>query len=107
MPPKKNRVANSNSEEPIINLRRLTKARVDTEVEVTQDVRNNERLRVTRIDPLDEDIVRLLDRLAHVASKGAGRVKAKTGCSFETFMKQNPPSFDGKPNPTEAKNWFW
>ena len=58
MPPKKNRVANSNSEEPIINLRRLTKARVDTEVEVTQDVRNNERLRVTRIDPLDEDIVR-------------------------------------------------
>ena len=28
------------------------------------------------------------------------------GCSFETFMKQNPPSFDGKPNPTEAENWF-
>ena len=106
MPPKKNRVANSNSEEPIINLRRLTKARVDTEVEVTQDVRNNERLRVTRIDPLDEDIVRLLDRLAHIASKGVGRVEVRADCSFETFMKQNPPSFDGKPNPTEAKNWF-
>ena len=28
------------------------------------------------------------------------------GCSFETFMKQNPPSFDGKPNPMEAENWF-
>ena len=106
MPPKEKRVANSNSEEPIVNLRKPTKARVDTEVEVTQDVRNNERPRVTRIDPLDEAIVRLLDRLAHVASKGAGRVKAKAGCSFETFMKQNPPSFDGKPNPTEAKNWF-
>ena len=54
MPPKKKRVANSNSEEPIVNLRRPTKVRVDTEVEVTQYVRNNERPRVTRIHPLDE-----------------------------------------------------
>ena len=54
MPPKKKRVANSNSEELIVNLRRSTKARVDTEVEVTQNVRDNERPRVTRIDPLDE-----------------------------------------------------
>ena len=54
MPPKKKRVASSNSEEPIVNLRRSTKARVDTEVEVTQNVRDNERPRVTRIDPLDE-----------------------------------------------------
>ena len=29
------------------------------------------------------------------------------GCSFEIFMMQNPPSFDGKPNPTKAKNYFW
>ena len=106
MPPKKKRVANSNSEEPIVNLRRPTKARVDTEAEVTQDMRNNERPRVTRTDPLDEAAARLLDRLAHVASRGVGRVEARAGCSFETFMKQNPPSFDGKPNPTEAENWF-
>ena len=102
MPPKKKRVANSNSEEPIVNLRRPTKARVDTKAEVTQDMRNNERPRVTRIDPLDEAAARLLDRLAHVASRGVGRVEARAGCSFETFMKQNPPSFDGKPDPTEA-----
>ena len=106
MPPKKKRVANSNSEEPIANLRRPTKARVDIEAEVTQDVRNNERRRVTRTDPLDEAAARLLDRLAQVASRGAGRVEARAGCSFESFMKQNPPSFDGKPNPTEAENWF-
>ena len=41
MPPKKKRVANSNSEELIVNLQKPTKARVDTEAEVTQDVRNN------------------------------------------------------------------
>ena len=87
MPPKKNRVANSNSEEPIVNLRRLTKARVDIEAEVTQEVRNNEHPRVTCTDPLDEVAARLLDRLAHVASRGAGRVEARAGCSFETFMK--------------------
>nr|POE67664.1 hypothetical protein CFP56_26883 [Quercus suber] len=83
----KNRVANSNSEEPIVNLRRPTKARVDTEVEVTQGVRNNEHPRVTRTDPLDEAAARLLDRLAHVASRGASRVEARAGCSFENFMK--------------------
>ena len=106
MPPKKKRVANSNSEELIVNLRRPTKARVDIEAEVTQNVRGNERPRVARIDPLDEAAARLLDRLAHVASRSAGRVEARAGCSFETSMKQNPLSFDGKPNPTEAENWF-
>ena len=40
------------------------------------------------------------------ASRGAGRIEARVGCSFETFIKQNPPSFDGKPNLTEAENWF-
>ena len=106
MPPKTKRAANSNNEEPIVNLQRPTKARVDTEAEVTQTVRNNECSRVTRIDPLDEAVARLLDRLAHVASRGAGRVEARGGCSFKTFMKQNPSSFDGKLDPTEAENWF-
>ena len=69
-------------------------------------MRDNERPRVTRTDPLDETSTRLLDRLTHAASRGLGRVKARAGCSFETFMKQNPPSFDRKPNPMEAKNWF-
>ena len=87
MPPKKMRVANSNSEEPIFNLRRPSKARVDTEAKVTQDVRNNERPRVTRINPLDEAAARLSDRLTHVTRRGASRVKARAGCSFETFMK--------------------
>ena len=77
MPPKKKRVANSNNEEPIVNLRRPTKARVDTEAEVTQDGRNNEHPRVTHIDPLDEVAARLLDRLTYVASRGAGRVETK------------------------------
>ena len=106
MPPKKKKVANSNSEEPIVNFRRPTKARVDTKAEVTQDVRNNECPKVTRIDPLDEAAAQLLDKLAHIASRGAGRVVARAGCSFKTFMKQNLPSFDGKPNPMEAENWF-
>ena len=106
MPPKKKRVANSNSEEPIVNLQRPTKARVDTKAEVIQDMRNNERPRVTRVHPLDEAAARLLDMLAHIASKGVGRVEVRADCSFETFMKQNPPSFDGKPNPMEAENWF-
>ena len=56
MPPKKMRVANSNSEEPVVNLRTPTKARVDTKAEVTQDVRNNERPRVAHTDPLDEAV---------------------------------------------------
>ena len=106
MPPKKKRVDNSNSKEPIVNLQRSTKVRVDTEAEVTQDGRNNDRPRVTRTDPWDEAAAWLLDRLAHVASRGAGRVEARGGCSFKTFMKQNPPSFDGKLDPTEAENWF-
>ena len=106
MPPKKKRVANSNSEEPIVNLQRPTKARVDTKAEVIQDMRNNERPRVRCTDPLDEAVARLLDTLAHVASRGAGRVGARASYSFETFMKQNPPSFDGKPNPMEVENWF-
>ena len=104
MSPKKKRVADSKCEAPIVNLRRPTKARVDTEAKVTQDVRNNESPRVTRTNPLDEATAQLLDKLAHVASRGVGRVEARAGCSFETFMKQNPPSFDGKPNPTEAEN---
>ena len=106
MPPKKKRVANSNSEELIVNLQKPTKARVDTEAEVTQDVRNNECPRVTRTDPLDEVVARLMDRLAHVACRGAGKVEVRASCSFETFMKQNPLSFDEKPNPMEAENWF-
>nr|POE66387.1 hypothetical protein CFP56_15106 [Quercus suber]POF25899.1 hypothetical protein CFP56_76341 [Quercus suber] len=87
MPPKKKRVANSNREEPIVNLRRSTKVRVDTEAEVTQNVRDNECPRVTRLDPLDEAIAKLLDRLTCAASRGTSRVEARAGCSFETFMK--------------------
>ena len=106
MPPRKKRVANSNSEGPIVNLRRSTKAKVDTEAEVTKNVRDNERPRVTHTDLLDEAAAQLLDKLTHAASRGVGRVEARAGCSFETFMKQNPPSFHGKTNPKEAENWF-
>ena len=71
-------------------------------------MRNNECPRVTRTDPLDEAAAQLLHRLTHFAGRGVRRVeaKAKAGCSFKTFMKQNPPSFDGKPDPTKAENWF-
>ena len=54
MPPKKKRIANSTREEPTINMRRSTKAGVDTKAEVTQNLRDNEHPRVTRLDPLDE-----------------------------------------------------
>ena len=106
MPPKNKRLANSNKKEPIINLWRSTKAKVDTKVEVTQNVRDNKRPRVTCTDPLDEVAARLLDRLTYVASRGKGRVEARASCSFETLMKQNPLSFDGKLDPIEAENWF-
>nr|POE61127.1 hypothetical protein CFP56_51360 [Quercus suber] len=69
MTPKKKRVANSNRDEPIVHLRRSTKARVDTEVEVTQNVIDNERHRVTRIDPLDDAVASLLDKLTHASSR--------------------------------------
>ena len=87
MPPKKKKVANSNREEPIVNLRRSNKVRVDTEAEVTQNVRDNECPKVTRLDPLDEAVAQLLDRLTRATSRGIGRVEARVGCSFETFMK--------------------
>ena len=54
MPPKKKRIAKSNSEEPIVNLRRSTKVRVGTEAEFNQNVRDNKCPRVTHTDPLDE-----------------------------------------------------
>ena len=50
-------------------------------------MRDNERPRLTCTDPLDEVTARLLDRLTHVTRRGASRVKARVGCSFETFMK--------------------
>ena len=86
MPLKKKRVANSNREEPIVNFQRSTKARVDTEVEVTQNVKDNERLRVARINLLDQAATRLLDKLTHASSRGVGRVEARAGCSFETLV---------------------
>ena len=56
MPPKKKRVANFNSKEPIVNLQRSTKVRVDTEAEFNQNVRDNKCPRVTHTDPLDEAV---------------------------------------------------
>ena len=86
MPPKNKRVANSNKKEPIINFWRSTKAKVDTKVEVTQNVRDNKRPRVTCTDPLDEATARLLDKLTHASSRGLGRVEARASCSFETLV---------------------
>nr|POE67498.1 hypothetical protein CFP56_36664 [Quercus suber] len=103
MPPKKKRVANSNSEEPIVNLRRPIKARVDTEAEITQDVRNNERLRVTRTDPLDEAATQLLDRLAHVASRGTGRVEARENLDVDRDDIQTGNNGDSLESSASAK----
>ena len=66
-------------------------------------MRNNECPRVTRTDSLDEAAVRLLDRLAHVASQGAGKVKARVGYSFETFMKQIPLLLMGSQIPRKVR----
>ena len=49
-------------------------------------MRDNERPRVTRTDPLDEAAAQLLDRLTHVASRGVGRAEARAGCFFETLV---------------------
>ena len=49
-------------------------------------MRDNERPRVTRTDPLDEGTARLLDRFTHAASRGVGRVEARVGCFFETLV---------------------
>ena len=67
-------------------MQRLTKARVDTEVEVTQNVKDNERPRVARTNPLDQAAARLLDKLTHASSRGLGRVEARASCSFETLV---------------------
>ena len=48
-------------------------------------MRDDERPRVTRTDPLDEVVARLMDRLAHVACRGAGKVEVRASCSFETL----------------------
>ena len=49
-------------------------------------MRDNERPRVTRTDPLDKAVARLLDRLTHAASRGVGRVEARASCFFETLV---------------------
>ena len=49
-------------------------------------MRDNERPRVTCIDPLDEAIARLFDRLTHAASRGVGGVEARASCFFETLV---------------------
>ena len=69
-------------------------------------MRDKERPRVRHSDPLDNATTWLLDRSAHVTSRGEGRAKAGIGFSFETFMKQNPHSLDGNLNPTAVENWF-
>ena len=49
-------------------------------------MKDNERLRVARINLLDQAATRLLDKLTHASSRGVGRVEARAGCSFETLV---------------------
>nr|POE77289.1 hypothetical protein CFP56_29791 [Quercus suber] len=68
-------------------------------------MRNNERPRVARTDPLDEAAARLLDRLAHVASRGVGvdnyAESVKRAMRLEedfknNVRKENPPRSTGQ-----------
>ena len=49
----------------------------------------------------------MADRIyARIAKAVQGGERRKEGCSFGEFHKQNPPTFDGKPDPMVAKNWL-
>ena len=41
---------------------------------------------MTRTNPLDQAVTRLLDKLTHASSRGVGKVEARVGCSFETLV---------------------
>ena len=49
-------------------------------------MKDNERPRVARTNPLDQAAARLLDKLTHASSRGLGRVEARASCSFETLV---------------------
>nr|POE56121.1 hypothetical protein CFP56_73469 [Quercus suber] len=52
---------------------------------------------------IDEVADRIYARIARVVHGGEHK---KEGCSFGEFYKQNPPTFDGEPDPMAAKNWL-
>uniref|UniRef100_A0A7N2LFY1 RNA-directed DNA polymerase n=1 Tax=Quercus lobata TaxID=97700 RepID=A0A7N2LFY1_QUELO len=56
-------------------------------------------------DGIDEVVVAdmIYARTARVVQGGERR---REGCTFGEFCKQNPPTFDGEPDPMEAENWL-
>ena len=43
---------------------------------------------------------------ARIARAIQGGERRREGCLFGEFHKQNPPTFDGGPDPMAAKNWL-
>ena len=53
------------------------------------------------------DEVAVADRIyARTARVVQGGERRKEGCTFGEFHKQNPPTFNGEPDPVAAENWL-
>ncbi|XP_023918032.1 uncharacterized protein LOC112029576 [Quercus suber] len=66
-----------------------------------------ERERSVTSDGGEIDEVAMADKIyAKIAKAVQGGECRKEGCSFGEFHKQNPPNFDGEPNPMVAENWL-
>nr|POE76776.1 hypothetical protein CFP56_43542 [Quercus suber] len=46
---------------------------------------------------------RIYARIARTVQSGERR---REGCTFKVFHKQNPPTFDGGPDPMAVENWL-
>ena len=63
--------------------------------------------RSVTLDGGEIDKVVVADRIyARIARGVQGGECRKEGCSFGEFHKQNPPTFDGEPNPMAVENWL-
>ena len=49
----------------------------------------------------------MADRIyARIARAVQGGERRREGCTFGEFHKQNPPTFDGEPDPMVVENWL-
>ena len=66
-----------------------------------------ERERSVTPDGGEIDEVAVADRIyARIARAVRGGERRREDCLFGEFRKQNPPTFDGGPDPMVAENWL-
>ena len=59
------------------------------------------------VTPNGGEIDEVADRIyARIARAVQGGKRRREGCLFGEFHKQNPPTFDGGPDPMAAENWL-